>query len=76
MSSLPFCHLLTLYGTQEARELAKGMLENHPHVRRLDAFENNAKIKLLMTSPIAEPDLIGMLSRTGLHAVQLEKNTL
>lgn len=69
---MTFCTLLTLYGPAGALEKAKGILENHPSIKRIDCSENLSHIKLLSSEPIQERILIPLLMPSGISGFRLE----
>jgi len=58
-----------LFGPPESRELAKGILENHPKIRRVDALDNNARLKLFFFSELSNMALLELLAKTGLSGI-------
>lgn len=70
---MTFCTSLTLYGSADALEKAKGILENHPGIKRIDCSENLSHIKLLSGEPLQELSLIPLLIPSGISGFRLEE---
>ena len=63
--------LIKLVGTREAKLQARGILENHPNVKRIDTLENKSDIRLILSKSIREEELAGILAETGLIGVRI-----
>ena len=66
--------LITLYGSAHTCSLAKGLLENHPDIKRIDTVEAENTLRLILLKPIEDIDLISLLLPSGLYAAKIEKN--
>lgn len=63
---------VSLFGPLYALQLAKGILENHPLVRRVDEVSNKTDLRLILSKPVRNDEIVGMLAYTGLKGIQIE----
>ena len=70
---MSFTMCITLFGDYEAKQQAKGILENHPHVRRADVSDGLSRIRLVLSNRISEGDIIEMLCSSGLNGIRIDK---
>ncbi len=68
---MSFCKSLTLLGTQESRILAKGMLENHPGIRRIDSQSGYLQLKLIGSGMLSDMEILHLIKDSGLSGVVL-----
>lgn len=57
---------INLFGTLAAREHAKLLLENQPQVRRIDASAGFRSLRLFLSAPIREDELLTLLMPSGI----------
>lgn len=67
------CRTVALYGTPASREMAKLLLENQPQVRRVDASGDASELKLLLSQPMKEGELIPLLAKSGISGFRIEQ---
>ena len=60
---MAYCQSLLLYGSADARNRARALLENLPQVRRVDA--KGGQLLLLLHSPITEREYLTLLEKSG-----------
>ena len=63
------CRSIRLFGTNEAKQNAQAILENMQHVRRIDSKNN--LLRLLVTMPVTEMELLSVLEKSGISGVSL-----
>ena len=61
-----------LYGNADSCLQARLILENLPEVKQIRTAASSAEIKLLLTQPIHEKNLIPLLSQSGISGFRLE----
>ena len=61
----------TLYGAPASIERAQALLENLPQVRRIDAGAGTGTVRLLLSGPLPEADLIELLAQSGLSGFRI-----
>lgn len=61
------CRTIVLYGPLSVREHAKLLLENQPQVKRVDAAAGFGHLRIVMTMPISEDELIALLAPSGIN---------
>ena len=66
---MAYCQSLLLYGSADARDRARTLLENLPQVRRVDA--NGGQLLLLLHSPITEREYLTLLEKSGVSGFSL-----
>ena len=66
---MAYCQSLLLYGSADARDHARALLENLPQVRRVDA--KGGQLLLLLNSPIAESEYLTLLEKSGVSGFSL-----
>lgn len=64
--------LIKLIGPTDALLRARGVLENHPNIKRIDTLDNKSDIRLILSKSIREEELAGLLSETGLIGARIE----
>ena len=64
---MAICRTITLYGPLSMREHAKLLLENQPQVKRIDATAGLGQLKMVLTMPIGEDELIALLASSGIN---------
>ena len=62
---------IILYGQLSMREHAKLLLENQPQVKRIDTTAGFGHLKMVLTSPISEDELIAILASSGINGFGL-----
>lgn len=62
---------LLLFGSMAARNHAKCLLENDPHVIRIDSDDRNMQFKLILSAPMPDMKLLSLLKDCELSGVQL-----
>ena len=65
---MAYCQSLLLYGSADARDRARALLENLPQVRRVDAKGGQL---LLLHSPITEREYLTLLEKSGVSGFSL-----
>ena len=65
---MAYCQSLLLYGSADARDRARALLENLPQVRRVDVKGSQL---LLLHSPIAESEYLTLLEKSGVSGFSL-----
>jgi hypothetical protein len=63
------CRSVRLFGTNEAKQNAQAILENMQHVRRIDSKNN--LLRLLVTMPVTEMELLSVLKKSGISGFSL-----
>ena len=63
--------MLALYGPLASREHAKLLLENQPQVRRIDASAGLTQLRLFLTNPLSEDELLPLLASSGISGFRL-----
>ena len=58
-----------LFGSQNARLQAKGVLENCPQIKRIDAQSNPFQMKLYLRQPISDLEILDLLKETALVGI-------
>ena len=66
---MAYCQSLLLYGSADARDRARALLENLPQVRRVDA--KGGQLLLLLHSPITEREYLTLLEKSGVSGFSL-----
>lgn len=66
---MAYCQSLLLYGSADARDRARALLENLPQVRRVDA--KGGQLRLLLHTPIAESEYLTLLEKSGVSGFSL-----
>ena len=69
VKAVAYCQSLLLYGSADARDRARAMLENLPQVRRVDA--KGGQLLLLLHSPITEREYLTLLEKSGVSGFSL-----
>ncbi len=64
-------YTLTLIGPLASRERAKLLLENQPKVRRVDAEAGLTRLRLFLSAPMREDELLPLLEGSGLNGFAL-----
>ncbi len=67
---MAYCQSLLLYGSADARDRARALLENLPQVRRVDA-KGGQLLLLLLHSPIVESEYLTLLEKSGVSGFSL-----
>ena len=62
---------LALYGACSARKQAQALLENCPQVRRVDALGDGRTLRLTMTDPLPEGELLTLLRASGVSGFRV-----
>ena len=57
---------LALYGACSARKQAQALLENRPEVKRLDACADASEVRLILSEPLSESELLPLLASSGI----------
>lgn len=68
---MPSCRSIILYGPLNARKMAKLTLEDQPQVKRIDASADLSQLRLLLSPPLSESDLIPLLAKSGISGFKL-----
>lgn len=63
------CRSIRLFGTNEAKQNAQAILENMQYVRRIDSKNN--LLRLLVTMPVTEMELLSVLGKSGISGFSL-----
>ena len=71
---MTICRTITLYGTLSSREHAKILLENQPQVRRIDAAAGFGQLRLFLSAPIGNSELIDLLATSGISGFGIVKS--
>ena len=66
---MAYCQSLLLYGSADARDHARALLENLPQVRRVDV--KGGQLRLLLHTPIAESEYLTLLEKSGVSGFSL-----
>lgn len=64
-------YTVMLYGAQSATESARILLENQPHIRRVDFASDQRTLRLVSTVPLNEMSLIPLLASSGISGFRL-----
>lgn len=62
---------ITLYGSASSRECARLLLENLPQVKRMDVSQDMGEIRILLSDPLYESNLIPLLANSGVSGFRL-----
>lgn len=62
---------LVVFGAQSAREQAKNLLENQPHIKRIDLSADLREMRLLCQSPVTECEMIELLASSGVDGFKM-----
>lgn len=57
---------LCLFGTSEACENARLLMENLPQIKRIDVSDGSRQLLLLLHEPVSEKMLIPFLAKSGI----------
>ena len=68
---MPLFQTIELYGSLESRIMAKTLLENLPHIRRIDTYSDQRILRLLADEPEKEKSLIPLLAQSGISGFRL-----
>jgi len=63
---------VVLYGTLISRENAKGIIENHPCVKRVDSCEQCTLLRILLNRSVSEIELVSLLADSGLSGLRIK----
>ena len=63
--------MISLYGPLSSREQVKLLLENQPKVRRLDASAGLTQLRLFLSDPLSEDELLPLLASSGISGFRL-----
>ena len=62
---------IILYGSAEAQKTARNILQNLEVVRREEATENGAEIRLILSKRLKETSLIPLFRQSGIYGFKL-----
>lgn len=62
---------LMVFGAQSAREQAKNLLENQPHIKRIDLSADLREMRLFCQSTLTECEMIELLASSGVDGFKM-----